>query len=214
MVFVPLSKMFEKKISAVLASIVAIAVGTGPYLVVLLGWTPNIGAEPVILYVLLALFVVFAALGITAAVLAGSMMADVVEHAALETGRRSEGTFFAAISLMNKAVSGAGIFLAGQMMALAKFPEHANPATLDPAILHRLLLIYVPTGILLHVGAIVAFLRYPITRKDHEANVLRLRDITPSLAPEPGTVEPTILGGELTMTKAAAEVRPATAPGA
>jgi Na+/melibiose symporter-like transporter len=210
-VFVPLSKLFEKKIGAVLASIVAIAAGTGPYLVVLLGWTPNIGSEPAILYILLALFVVFAALGITAAVLAGSMMADVVEYAALETGRRSEGTFFAAISLMNKAVSGAGIFLAGQMMALANFPERANPATLDPAILHRLLLIYVPTGILLHVGAIVAFLRYPITRKDHEANVRRLHEIAPSLTPEPGTVEPTILGGELTMTEARPEVRPAAA---
>jgi Na+/melibiose symporter-like transporter len=205
---VPLSRLFEKKISAISASVIAIVAGTGPYVLALFGWRPDLLNNPALLGALLVGFVIFAALGITAAVLAGSMMADVVEYAALQTGRRSEGTFFAAISLTNKASSGIGIFLSGQMLAYAHLTAHANPATLDPSVLHRLLLVYVPTGILLHIGAIVSFARYRITRKDHEDNVRRLQKDALATVPVPELVDAGVLGGELRASQGEVHPRP------
>ena len=72
--------------------------------------------------------VVRGTLGITAAILITAMLADVVESSELETGRRSEGLFFAFTSLVQKAVSGVGVFAAGQIIVLINFPKGANPA--------------------------------------------------------------------------------------
>ncbi|MBV9330848.1 MAG: MFS transporter [Alphaproteobacteria bacterium] len=211
--FVPVAKYFEKKTGAIVSAVISIAVGSGPYAIALFGWRPDIAHFPALLYLLLGGFVVFSALAITAAVLSGSMMADVVEHAALETGRRSEGTFFAAISLINKAVSGVGIFLAGQILSWSEFPAHANPAALDPFVLHRLFAIYVPIGVLLHVGAILSFSRYRITRKGHEENLRKLREESPSLVPVPDAADPQVLGGELTMDAGKSQIPSLSQPG-
>ena len=173
-VFVPLAKFFEKKIAAIVTSIISIAAGTGPYVFALSGWTPDVAAKPELLLVLLGLFAVFAAMGITASVLVGSMMADVVDQGAVDTGRRSEGTLFAAISLVSKASSGIGVFLGGMITGIAGLPAHAVPSAVDPHILERLLWLYVPSVVLLHAGAIYAFSRFGITRKHHEENRRRL----------------------------------------
>jgi GPH family glycoside/pentoside/hexuronide:cation symporter len=211
--FVPLAKLVEKKIGAIAASVIAIVAGTGPYVLALLGWTPNIAANPSVLYLLLGLFVILAAIGITAAVLVGSMMADIVEYGAIQTGRRTEGTFFAATSLINKASSGIGVFLGGQIQSFAGLKAHLLPSAVGPAVMHQLFLAYVPILILMHVGAIVFFSRYRITRQEHEENVRRLSQQMPARAAEPGTADVTILGGELTVAAAKPQIRPATAPG-
>ena len=184
-VLVPLAGKFEKKIAAITCSVAAFFVGSWPYALALFGWTPDIAHHPALLYLILVVFAVSASLLLSAAVLGGSMMADVVEHAALQTGRRTEGTFFAAHSLINKSVSGVGIFLSGQILAFAGLHAHANPSTLDPQVIHRLFIALVPIGLFLHVGAFLAFIRYPITRKDHEANVERLRALAPALSTTP-----------------------------
>jgi glycoside/pentoside/hexuronide:cation symporter, GPH family len=110
-------------------------------------------------------------------------MADIVEYGALQTGRRTEGTFFAATSLINKASTGVGVFLGGQIQGLSGLGPHALPATLDPQIMHRLFLMFVPALILLHAGAIFWFLRYRITRAQHEENVRQLQSAAPAAAP-------------------------------
>ena len=74
----------------------------------LLGLMPENGS-PALLPTLLVLSVVDVALIITNSILASSMVADVVEESEIETGRRSEGLFFAARSFAQKAVSGFGI---------------------------------------------------------------------------------------------------------
>jgi GPH family glycoside/pentoside/hexuronide:cation symporter len=183
MVLVPLAKRFEKRVGAISASVIAIVAGTGPYVLALLGWQPNIATHPQLLLALLGIFVILGAIAITALVLVSSMMADIVEYGALETGRRTEGTFFAATSLINKASTGVGVFLGGQIQGLSGLQPHALPATLDPQIMHRLFLMFVPALILLHAGAIFWFLRYRITRAQHEENVRLLKGTTPAAAP-------------------------------
>jgi GPH family glycoside/pentoside/hexuronide:cation symporter len=174
-VVVPITKRFDKKRTAIGSALIAIVFATGPYFLAMFGWVPSF-ASNTLLPLLLVLFVIMSAVGIAVGVLSGSMIADVVEHAAVKTGRRNEGTFFAALSLMNKSVSGVGIFLSGIVVSLANFPVHADPATLDPSVIRHLLWVYIPVLMALYTGAIFAFSRYRITREEHQENVRRLAE--------------------------------------
>jgi len=121
-------------------------------------------------------------LGIGTLILFGSMMADVVDASAVQTGRRSEGLIFASVAFINKLISGAGTFLAGIFLQLAQFPEHANPTTLDVAIPRHLAMLYLP-GILLFYGiGIFVLSRYRISKEQHEANVRLLTEGEAELA--------------------------------
>ena len=204
LVLVPLAAKFEKKVAAITCSVTAFFVGSWPYALALFGWTPDIAHHPALLYAIFVVFAVSSSLLLTAAVLGNSMMADVVEHAALQTGRRTEGTFFAASSLIAKSVSGVGIFFSGQILAYAGLRAHADPATLDPQVIHRLFIALVPIQLFLHIGAFLAFIRYPITRKDHEANVARIAALGSSLG---STAE-----AELALAKEPPAGRAAVAP--
>lgn len=172
---VPITKRFEKKHAAMAASLLGIVFGTGPYVLALFGWTPDYTAKWLLPF-LLSLFVVMSAIVIAAGVLTGSMITDVVEYSALHTGRRSEGTYFAALSLMNKSISGVGIFFSGLVISLADFPVHADPATLDPSIMRHLFMVYLPVLAVLYGLAIYFFNTYRITRAEHAENVKRLAE--------------------------------------
>jgi Na+/melibiose symporter-like transporter len=174
-IVVPITKRFEKKFAAIGASVIAIIFGTGPYVLALFGWTPDYTAGWLLPF-LLFLFTIMAAVAIAGGVLTGSMITDVVEHSALQTGRRSEGTYFAALSLMSKSISGVGIFFSGIVISVAHFPMHANPMTIDPAIMRHLFMVYLPVLTVLHVLAIYFFSTYKITRAQHVENVKRLAE--------------------------------------
>jgi Na+/melibiose symporter-like transporter len=121
-------------------------------------------------------------LGIGTLILFGSMMADVVDASAVQTGRRSEGLIFASVAFINKLISGAGTFLAGLFLQFAQFPEHANPATLDPAVPRHLAMLYLP-GIIFFYGIGMFILsRYKISKEQHEANVRLLTEGEAELA--------------------------------
>jgi Na+/melibiose symporter-like transporter len=83
-------------------------------------------------------------LGLTGFIIVTSMMADVVEDAAVSTGQRSEGLLFAATGLISKCVTGVGTFMSGLILAWVSFPQHATQGQVDPAILHHLGMVYVP----------------------------------------------------------------------
>ncbi|HEX2590490.1 MAG TPA: MFS transporter [Rhizomicrobium sp.] len=172
----PLTQRFEKKHVAMSAGVVGIVAGVGPYIFALFGWVPDYSAAWLLPF-LLTLFVVASAISIVGSVMTGSMIADVVEFGALQTGRRNEGAFFAALSLVNKSVSGFGFVLSSLVVAIAGFPTNANPATLDPAILRHLLMVYLPILMVMYLFAIYFFNKYRITRAEHAENVRRLAEI-------------------------------------
>jgi Na+/melibiose symporter-like transporter len=203
-VVVPITKRFEKKHAAMACSVLAIIFGTGPYAAALFGWTPDYGA-PWLLPFLLALFTVISAIGVAASVLVGSMITDVVEYGALQTGRRNEGTFFAALSLMGKSISGVGIFFSGLVISLAHFPAHADPATLDPQVMRDLFKVYLPVLTSLHLIAFYFFWSYRITRAEHQENVRRLAEV---YALGKTGVEGALIGAQLPPAPDAAKVPP------
>jgi GPH family glycoside/pentoside/hexuronide:cation symporter len=170
-----ISHWLGKKNAALVFYFTCVTVMVSPYLLRFAGFFPANGTNLLVALLFVERTVV-GILGISCLILFSSMMADVVEDSAIRTGRRSEGLFFSSMSFIAKALSGAGAFLAGQLLAVAAFPEHANPATLDPAIPNDLALIYIPTILLFYAIGIVALSRYRISKDQHEDNVRRLKE--------------------------------------
>lgn len=169
-----LSARFGKKHVAIWSLAVAVAAGAAPLMLRQFGlfW----GNESALLLpTLFLLGVVQAAGGIISFILVSSMIADVVEDSEVATGRRSEGLFFAAASLVQKAVSGIGVFVSSLVLTLAAFPVGVRPAEIDPGILQRLVAIYVPVLLLLYGLGIALMYLYRIDRQIHEANLRKLQ---------------------------------------
>ena len=111
---------------------------------------------------------------ISSSILVASMIADIVEDSELATGRRSEGVFFAARSLVQKAVSGIGIFLSAVLLSLIDFPNKAKPGEVDAAVVDRLGLTYAPMLVTLYLVSVAFLSAYRISRAAHEENLRRL----------------------------------------
>ncbi|MBV9044220.1 MAG: MFS transporter, partial [Alphaproteobacteria bacterium] len=141
----------------------------------LFGLFPENGT-PYVVPLLIFFTTVGTALSITCAITISSMLADVVEDSQRKTGRRSEGLFFSANAFILKAVSGMGILVGGLLLAFVHFPEHANPATLDPQIPKNLALAYFPVTFALYAVALGVLSFYKIDRASHEENLRILAD--------------------------------------
>lgn len=172
-----LSKRSGKKVAGALLLGSSVLVGFLPLILRLLGWFPDnadmVGDSrvPEIVPWLFLDGIVRGILGITAAILITAMLADVVEDAEVKTGRRSEGLFFAFTSLVQKAVGGVGAVAAGFVLALAQFPQGAKPGEVDPEIISRLAIVYMPVLALFYGTALAIMQLYTITRESHAENL-------------------------------------------
>jgi Na+/melibiose symporter-like transporter len=113
------------------------------------------------------------------------MIADCVEDSELRTGRRSEGLFFSASSLMQKAIGGIGVMASGIILAYIAFPAKAKPGMVDQAVLDNLVLTAVPTSGVLYAIGTACLLMYGIDRDKHEANLRELETASPRLDAQP-----------------------------
>jgi Na+/melibiose symporter-like transporter len=187
-----LSRLLGKKRGAMLMSVIAFVIGSAPMTLRLLGSFPPNG-DPRLLGILFCTTLVATCAFIVGSILVSSMIADVVEDSEVRTGRRSEGLFFSAASLIQKAVSGLGIMLSTLILGLAQFPAHAIPGAVAPEVLRHLAMIYVPAlgGLNLIALAILGF--YRIDREAHEANLRQLAEV--QAAASEGAPDPIHLGG-------------------
>jgi len=139
------------------------------------GWFPENRTETlfwtltVINAIEVVLFVIWSSL-------IAAMIADIVEESELKTGRRSEGTFFAANSFASKAVNGFGVIVAGQILTAVNFPTQAKPGEIPISILYDLALIYIPTIVFFYIAAVFALSFYQINREDHSENLRKLSE--------------------------------------
>lgn len=159
-----------KKDAAMLLLVVTVGLSVAPLGLRLSGMFPS-NDSPWLMPTLYGLGILRGALGITCAILVTAMIADVVEDSEVATGRRSEGVFFAAMSLINKSVSGLGALLTGIILTLIAFPTGVAPDRIDPDTIRGLALAYIPTIVVLYALALVCLSRYAITRERHEANL-------------------------------------------
>ena len=171
-----LSRALDKKRTMITVFTLSVFTGVIPVSLRLLGLLPPNGS-PVIPIVLAVDGFVAAILGVIGFIIVGSMIADVVEDAAVKTGVRAEGLLFSANGLLPKVTTGIGFLVGNMMLEFVHFPP-AKPGQVqlvDPAIMHNLALISLPTGAVLNLIAIAVLGFYRIDRKTHEANLEALR---------------------------------------
>lgn len=174
-----MSKHSGKKISGSILLGLSVLVGFIPFILRLGGWFPENsdmladGKTPVIVPWLFLDGVIRGVFAITASILITAMLADVVEDSEVKTGRRSEGLFFAFTSLVQKAVSGVGVMVAGLVLTIVQFPKNAKPGEVDPQIITNLALVYMPVLVVLYGLSLAIMQAYNITREGH-ANNLRV----------------------------------------
>lgn len=175
LIVAPLAARLGKRDAAILAGAIALSVNSGMYFAWIQGVFPGQPAEPSIA-VMFGLTFVSNSFSITLMILSSSMMADVVEASQSETGRRSEGLFFAGYFFMQKCATGIGIAVAGLILSLANFPQAARPGEVGVDILSNLALGYMLAVLLVGVTGLLVMRRFPISRADHEARLALLDD--------------------------------------
>ncbi|MGH8322480.1 MAG: MFS transporter [Steroidobacteraceae bacterium] len=168
-----ISKRFGKKPAMIGVFFASLFASVAPITMRLVGLLPPNGTGTLFAIVLVFSFI-SAVLGLSGFIIVSSMMADVVEDAAVSTGQRSEGLLFAANGLISKCVTGVGTFFSGLLLAWVRFPRHAVPGQVDPAILHKLGLVFVPIVATFSAIAIAVLMLYDIDRSTHLRNIERL----------------------------------------
>lgn len=172
-VVLPLSARFGKKPAAMLMFGLGLVSSVLPLALRLAGLFPGNG-DPLLLWLLMGQFAFTMMTTIAGGILAVSMVADVTDQIQLETGRRSEGLLFSAATMVNKAISGMGIMLAGLLLAFVGFPDNAQPGQVDADALSGLATIYIVTLSVATTIAIICLAYYPISRSRHMENIRRL----------------------------------------
>ena len=180
----PMHRRFGKAGSAGLSALMAAVIGMVPYALLLAGIWPQPGsnASTAGFYG----FLLFGnTLGIVALVSATSMIAEIIEAFEERTGRRAEGSFYSGNWLIQECATGAGLFITGQIVAVAGLATNAAPGSVPPEVIATLVLCF--GGASLTLAAVSAFWlsRFPISREQHEARLTRLAHRRAGPHPDP-----------------------------
>ena len=162
----PLSARLGKKNAAILLALISMTFTAGLYGSWLLDLVPGAPNNPSILF-MFALVAMTNSAAVGMMMLTSSMMADVVEASQQETGRRSEGLFFAGYFFMQKCAVGIGTFAAGMILTFADFPQNAVPGRVDVTVLDGLALYYMGTVLVLGIIGVLVLRHFPISRESH-----------------------------------------------
>ena len=111
-----------------------------------------------------------AGIAVLAWILVGSMTADVVEDSQRQTGKRSEGLFFAGPNLVQKCISGLGFVIKGSILTAVGFSTATSELEKIAAV-ERLAAVFLVLGVALPSLALWIFSHYEITRDLHEQNL-------------------------------------------
>jgi len=170
-----LTRAFGKKHATIAVYILSALIGPLPIMLRLAGVFPAPGS-PLLLPLLFLNTVITVTLAISAGIMGAAMIADIAEDTELKTGKRSEGLLFSASSLVNKSVTGVGIFLSGAILAFVHFPDKAQPGHVPAEVLLHLAYTYLPTFMGIQAISIACLFGYAITREKHEQNLADLAD--------------------------------------
>jgi glycoside/pentoside/hexuronide:cation symporter, GPH family len=175
----PISKKYGKKGGAIRLATITLSINTALYCSYLFDLVPGGYSNPLPLFMFgFVILANSAAVGMM--ILTNSMFADVVEASEAETGRRSEGLFFAGYFFTQKCAVGIGTFIAGLILTFASFPEKAVSGQVDQAVLNQFALLYMVA--LLIIGSIgISILRhFPISRESHNERLRVLNEAAKS----------------------------------
>ncbi|MEZ5955088.1 MAG: MFS transporter [Hyphomonas sp.] len=166
-------KVLGKKRGALIVGFLAFTIAPAPVFARLLGLMPPNGSDA--LYQIVLTITIFdLALIIATQMLMGSMVADIVEDSEVQTGRRSEGIFYAGISFIRKLSQAGGVFVATSVLTMAGIQEGARPDQVTSDSLTALGWGYAVTLLTVWMLMILCVSFYRISRESHENNLAAL----------------------------------------
>jgi Na+/melibiose symporter-like transporter len=168
-----LSKRIDKMPSLVTCLLVATAFSFSPIYLRLLGVLPENGS-PLIMPILFATYVVGYSFFIAAGIVIGSMLADIADLHASNTGKRQEGLFFAANSFAQKATFGIGTLFAGIGLDLIAFPKQVDVSMVSDQTIFNLGLIAGPLPFAIYLIAAYIATKYDLNKTRHAAISVQL----------------------------------------
>jgi glycoside/pentoside/hexuronide:cation symporter, GPH family len=168
-----LNRRFGKRETAMVCGIIGLVFWTTPFALRLAGFWPEIGSTASTAGAFVGAFgsTIFATMVM---ITASSMIADVVEASEVQTGRRTEGLFYAGNMFMQKCATGLGIGIAGLIISWAGLSDKALPGQVSDDVIDRLTIAYCLVIATIAFVATWIFSRFPINRADHEARVRHL----------------------------------------
>jgi len=161
-----LSKRIDKMPSLVTCLLVATAFSFSPIYFRLFGVMPENGSA-LIMPILFATYVVGYSFFIAAGIVVGSMLADIADLHASNTGKRQEGLFFAANSFAQKATFGLGTLFAGIGLDLIAFPKQVDVSMVSEETIFNLGLIAGPLPFAIYLLAAYIFSKYDLNKIRH-----------------------------------------------
>ena len=168
-------KVLGKKRGAIIIGLLAFTIAPLMVFLRLLGVLPPNG-DPFLFKLILVMTIFDVGLIIATQMLMGSMVADIVEDSELQTGRRSEGIFFAGISFIKKLSQAAGVFVAAAVLSVAHITPGMRPGDVSEASLRTLGWGYAGSLFVIWMLMILAVSFYRISRESHAENLRQLRE--------------------------------------
>jgi GPH family glycoside/pentoside/hexuronide:cation symporter len=163
-------RVFGKKRAALSIGVLAFTIAPAPVFARLIGIMPPNGSDA--LYNIVLTVTIFdLALIIATQMLMGSMVADIVEDSEVQTGRRSEGIFYAGISFIRKLAQASGVFVATLVLTFAGIQEGAQPDKVTDSSLTSLGWGYAVTLLAAWTLMMFCVSFYRISRETHENNL-------------------------------------------
>jgi GPH family glycoside/pentoside/hexuronide:cation symporter len=173
------SKRWGKKPAAIRLGIVAFTVQPLPVFFRLMGWMPENG-DPALFPLLAVVNTLDLAFVIAMQAILFSMLADLVEHSEVRTGRRNEGVFYSALTFIRKTNQGIGTFIAGLMLSGVSFPQGAAPEEVPVESVMQLGGLLIAAQWLLWAVMLAALAFYQLDRRQHQSNLATIAARTAS----------------------------------
>jgi Na+/melibiose symporter-like transporter len=161
-----LSKRIDKMPSLVACLLVATAFSFSPIYLRLFDVMPENGSA-LIMPILFGTYVVGYSFFIAAGIVVGSMLADIADLHASNTGKRQEGLFFAANSFAQKATFGLGTLFAGIGLDLIAFPKQVDVSMVSEETIFNLGLIAGPLPFAIYLLAAYIATKYDLNKIRH-----------------------------------------------
>lgn len=168
-----IGKTFGKKRGAITIGALAFTIAPMPVILRLLGLLPPNGT-PELFNIIITITIFDLALIIATQMLMASMVADIVEDSELQTGRRSEGIFFAGISFIRKLSQGVGVMTASAVLAVAGFAQGGGGAGATEESIRNLGWGYAISLLTAWTLMLICVSFYKISRESHADNLAKL----------------------------------------
>lgn len=172
----PLSKAFGKKTAMIGLFSVSFVTGMIPLFLNLMHVLPSDGS-PLVFWVLFVDALIAGTLGITGFIIVASMVVDIVEDVAVNSGQRSAGLLLAANGLLPKFTNAIGVWIGGIVLTVVNFPRNAPQGTVDMALMRNLAIFYLPIYAVMTGLAIAVLGWYRIDQATHERNLATLAEV-------------------------------------